>query len=164
MIVTRLLKRALPFLLALAVGCLLARLGAWRRHHHVEQRSQATDGTHEKTWLVVRLPRSGYAVTNERPAGVTGADCLSAVFGADGTVTQVVPVFGDPQPRSLLTEQAVDAVRHIRFTPATVDGEPVALRALVQYDCSQYYQAHRLHYECSLRLVAVEDDGRVVYE
>ncbi len=60
-----------------------------------------------------------------RAAGVAGVVVLECVIGADGAVRMVDVLRGLPEG---LTEAAVDAVRLWTFTPATVDGEPVAVR------------------------------------
>jgi TonB family protein len=53
------------------------------------------------------------------------------VLSADGTVKHILVVRGLPHG---LTEQAVNAARRIRFTPATKDGRPVSTVVTVEYN------------------------------
>ena len=77
-------------------------------------------------------------VSSERPpfleeaaaAGIGGLLILSAVMSADGTVRGIRVVRGLSHG---LTEQAVEVTRHIKFKPATKDGQPVSVRLPLEY-------------------------------
>jgi len=63
-----------------------------------------------------------------REYGIKGFVRVSAVFAGDGTVRDIKVV------RSLgygLDEAAIDAVRRIKFAPATRGGMPVSVRSTV---------------------------------
>lgn len=69
--------------------------------------------------------------TNEARANkINGTVLLSAIFTADGHITDIVALKELPYG---LTEQAIAAMRKIRFTPGTKNGVPIDMRAQVEY-------------------------------
>jgi len=58
-----------------------------------------------------------------RAAHVEGVVILEAVVAEDGTVRDVRPLRSIP----LLDQAAIDAVKHWRFTPTLLNGEPIAV-------------------------------------
>ncbi len=62
-----------------------------------------------------------------RRAHIQGSVTLETLIGANGRVQQVSPVSGNPQ----LADAAVNAVRHWRYKPFTVDGHKVPIRTQV---------------------------------
>jgi TonB family protein len=63
--------------------------------------------------------------------GIKGKVLVRAVFGADGTVRDIQPV------RTLgygLDEAAIDAVRRMKFVPATRGGVPVTVRTTIEIE------------------------------
>ncbi|HWQ33511.1 MAG TPA: energy transducer TonB [Blastocatellia bacterium] len=69
--------------------------------------------------------------TEEAPKnGVMGVVVLSAVFGEDGEIYDIRPVRQLPDG---LTEEAIRALRKIRFRPATKNGTPVSVRMNIEF-------------------------------
>ena len=66
---------------------------------------------------------------------ITGTVVLKAVFGSNGTVTQIKTVSGLPYG---LTEKAIAAARNIKFVPATKDGHPVSMWMQLEYNFNLY--------------------------
>jgi Flp pilus assembly protein TadD len=66
---------------------------------------------------------------------VTGAVRLRAVLAADGHVRHVLVIKRLPGG---LTEKCVEAARQIRFTPATLNGQPVSQFIMLEYNFSVY--------------------------
>ncbi len=79
---------------------------------------------------VLAKPEPTYTEAARR-AGVTGTVVLRAVFAADGTVRHILILQGLPNG---LTEQALKAVRLIKFVPATIDGRPVSMFIQLEYN------------------------------
>jgi TonB family protein len=74
-------------------------------------------------------PTPGYT-EEARRANVSGVVRLRVVLGADGNVRHVLVL------RRLshgLTEKAVEAARQVRFTPATLGGQPVSQYVVLEY-------------------------------
>jgi TonB family protein len=65
-----------------------------------------------------------------RDNGVEGKVQLSVVFGADGQIKEIRVLRGLPHG---LTEKAIEAAKKIRFEPAIKDGQPVEVRATLEY-------------------------------
>jgi TonB family protein len=61
---------------------------------------------------------------------IEGSVALSVIFRSDGVVAGIKVVRGLPDG---LTEKAIEAARKIRFVPAIKDGEPVSVRAALEY-------------------------------
>ena len=79
--------------------------------------------------LILAKPEPAYT-EEARAKRTSGVVRLRAVLGADGRVRNVVPVRRLPNG---LTESAVEAVRRIRFTPATLEGRPVSQVIMLEY-------------------------------
>lgn len=78
---------------------------------------------------VIRKPEPEYT-ERARRGRVSGTVRLRALLGADGTVKGVTIIKG---LGGGLSEKAAEAARRIRFTPATVDGRPVAQFVTLEY-------------------------------
>ncbi|MDQ3256507.1 MAG: energy transducer TonB [Acidobacteriota bacterium] len=65
----------------------------------------------------------------------SGTVKLNLVLGADGEVSKITVVNDLPYG---LTEQAIEAARQIRFTPAQKDGRPVSQYTTVEYRFNIY--------------------------
>jgi TonB family protein len=83
---------------------------------------------------VLSKPEPQYA-DEARRKQITGTVVLQAIFAANGRVLGIRPVKGLPYG---LTEQAIDAARHIRFVPAMKDGRPVSLFIQLEYNFNLY--------------------------
>ena len=70
-----------------------------------------------------------------RKNNVSGTVMLRVLLGANGAVLQVAPLSRLPDG---LTEQAINAARKLRFTPAQKDGRNVAQWIQIQYDFNLY--------------------------
>lgn len=66
---------------------------------------------------------------------VQGRVLLSAVFRADGTVTDISVVHGLPDG---LNEKAIETAKKMRFQPATKNGQPVTVRGQLEYTFNLY--------------------------
>lgn len=66
-----------------------------------------------------------------RRAGSIGTVILRAVFAVDGSVRHILVIKALPNG---LTEQAVKAAQRIRFTPATLNGQPVSMFVQLEYN------------------------------
>jgi TonB family protein len=60
-----------------------------------------------------------------------GVVILAVVFAADGKITNIQVFSGLPDG---LTESSIEAVKMIRFEPATRDGKPVSVRGKLEFD------------------------------
>lgn len=78
---------------------------------------------------ILSKPEPQYTVV-ARGNQVTGTVVLRAIFAANGRVVGIRTVSGLPDG---LTEQAIDAARHIRFVPAVKDGRPVSTFVQLEY-------------------------------
>jgi len=83
---------------------------------------------------VLAKPEPAYSELARQHA-VSGTVILRCVFMADGTVKHLFVISGLPDG---LTEQAIEAARHIKFIPATKDGKPVSMWMELQYNFSFY--------------------------
>jgi TonB family protein len=66
---------------------------------------------------------------------VQGTVLLSAVFTADGRITQIKVVRSLPDG---LVEKAIEAAQKIRFQPATKNGVPITVRATLEFNFALY--------------------------
>ncbi|MDT7602013.1 MAG: hypothetical protein QOF61_10 [Acidobacteriota bacterium] len=142
----RFLKRALPFLLTLIVGVSLGGLLKHRPHHrHFREgvayggvyeggkvRASSTPVSYSRTWLIVKsrptLPRPFVSHGTSELQVVQ----LRAKFGADGKVSQVLPL-SESLPVDLVTS-ATDAAWCIKFIPPTEDARPLAATVDLTYE------------------------------
>ena len=161
------MKRVLPFVLTLFVGTIMGSLPhlfksrvnraqpvtgtfSYRRGpcaHYSRGRFndwpeeiQGAKGKFEKdsraeTPVVILAkpdPRYTAAARKNRTAGVVQ---LRAVFRADGEVTNILPIKTLPDG---LTEEAINAAQRIQFTPAQINGMPISVERLIEYNFSLY--------------------------
>jgi TonB family protein len=110
---------------------------------YVDGRFRYVGGTYPFWWedlQRIRRPLAGdvhaarliYKVAPEYPKKarekrVEGVVRLRVVVGKDGTLHGFTVVTGDP----LLTEAAIKAVRHWRYTPTLLDGQPVEVSTTI---------------------------------
>ena len=66
---------------------------------------------------------------------IKGTVVLSAVFGADGQISNISVIQGLPHG---LTENAIAAANKIRFDPALRDGRPVSVRGSLEFVFNLY--------------------------
>ena len=70
-----------------------------------------------------------------RNKGVSGSVILRGLLGSDGKVKQIIALLTLPDG---LTEKAMEAMRKMKFTPATKDGRPVSQWVTVEYGFRVY--------------------------
>ena len=159
MILKILFVRVLPFAVAFATGSLLVGLAGLR--NAADSRSPESEihrgygssspegqgasnlpsGTGEvniplatRSVAIKLKPRATY--TDEaRASNVQGTVRLKVVLLASGNIGAVSVVKGLPAG---LTEQAIEAARHIVFEPATVNGKPISKIVTFDYGFSIY--------------------------
>lgn len=159
------LKRLLPFVLTLMLGVSLASLASFFNSQTKNARnvSDAQSSTRSKTWLFIRdLPALNYTEDEAREKGAMRMQRLRVLLGADGMVSQVIPLA--PGHQREVIDDTIDAARRIRFIPATEDGQPISLWATVDYNCSGHHFAHQWIFQCYATIVEVERDWRTIYE
>jgi TonB family protein len=160
----QLLKRALPFVLALSVGVAAFLVVRRERARRAGQARAAVPQrlAHQKTWLTVHSqPGWSYVIDDSHKKSLEGLVRLSVTLDADGSVSQV-DILSTSEPK--LNEDAIKSVQSIRFTPATVNGRPISLRAVADYKCSVFWFGHQPSYGCGASMSEVENDWRVIYE
>ena len=180
---SRLLKKVLPFAVALGIGVLSAGVSRHPgpRGNQPQGHALSTPVAHGRSWLLI----------HERPVTPYLGQCLAAGdsgvkllvrFNTDGSVSVLTPdvdtVYG---PDDLLRDAASDAAGRIRFTPPAEDGKPLAVVAVVDYGagrvCADGYDKHgRSFGGChsvpsvpSVSIISVEgaqesEGWRVIYE
>ncbi len=89
----------------------------------------------EVTKAVIRKKVEPQYTEEARWAGIEGTVMLRAVFAADGNVKHILLVQALSHG---LTEQAIKAVRQIKFDPAIKDGRPVSQFIQVEYNFHLY--------------------------
>lgn len=105
-----------------------------------EQPTQKREGITAGVKILAK-PRADY--TNEaRDNGVSGVVRLRVTFLASGKIGGISPVTTLPFG---LTEQSIEAARNLRFTPAVVNGQPVTVVKLVEYNFTIYYDENNEH-------------------
>ncbi len=144
-----LIKRVLPFLLALIIGAMLVRFIAPNIFESrtllivkppQSQVETSTSGevfrSSEVTKKAVLSSRPEALYTDEaRQNAVQGTIRLRAVLASSGEVTNVQAVNELPFG---LTEQAMAAARRIEFTPALKDGRAVSQYVTIEYVFNLY--------------------------
>lgn len=133
------LKRVLPFALALAVGLLLVSFaqGFLSLMPSFAQRSQLTLKKRtpryscRSAYSRHNLPDSSHVIVTFKPLArytpearrqlVTGTVRLRVLYGADGSVLDAMPLTTLPYG---LTEEAISAAKRTQFIPAKIYGEP----------------------------------------
>lgn len=84
-----------------------------------------------------RILSKEYAKYTEaaRQAGIVGTVVVSVVYGEDGIIRDIRVIRGLPYG---LMEQAIYAAKKIRFEPAYRNGEPVSVRASLEFTFNLY--------------------------
>ena len=155
---TCLLKRVLPFILALMIGVALwAKFGQAPRITCSQSKNNegigagsggisvvpptATDYDHifsprdvDQKARVLSRPEPQYT-EEARENLVVGTVVLRAVFAENGLVENIRVVSGLPAG---LTERAVEAARKIKFSPAMKDGRAVSQYIQIEYNFSLF--------------------------
>jgi TonB family protein len=83
---------------------------------------------------ILSKPEAQYT-QEARENQVQGTIVLRAVLSADGKVRGVIPIKSLPHG---LTRNTIQVARQIKFTPATIDGQPVSQFILIEYNFSLY--------------------------
>lgn len=84
--------------------------------------------------LITYKPAPGYT-EEARRNNVRGVVRLRAVLGDDGRIRNILVIRGLPDG---LSEQAIQAARQIKFTPAVKDGRPVSQFVILEYNFNDY--------------------------
>lgn len=79
--------------------------------------------------------RAVFSEEAARSKGISGSVILRGLLAADGKVKQIIALLMLPDG---LTEKAMEAMRQIKFTPATKDGRPVSVWVTVEYGFQVY--------------------------
>jgi len=128
------LKRVLPFMLTLTVGLIL---GSWfnpygQRNYGYSRKCSGTSGyvtsrvvvPSDKTWALIKTHPVVDYTPDARRDHITGRVRLRVLLGANGTVSQVIPLETLPDG---LTDAAIDSAWKTKFVPATENGAPVSV-------------------------------------
>jgi TonB family protein len=143
------LKRVLPFVLTLIVGAALGSIGSLMHtrpakemprdfvleSHSCRAHSAFAMTPNNSSPLVIRFKPVATYTDAARRDQISGQVRLRAVFGADGTVSNIETVSTLPDG---LTEEAVSAAKRIEFNPATINGEPISVTRTVEYNFNLY--------------------------
>ena len=149
---TCLLKKALPFTLALLAGLGAASLFGFNKPRTSQWRVNLREESRSRTWLVIRsMPATKFAQAGE-PTCEGCSVRMRVMFGADGVVSGNEFQLG-PSSYALI-EEATNAARSIQFTPATRRGRPMPVWADVTYACGHEFPDHLISedYRCCLTL------------
>jgi tetratricopeptide (TPR) repeat protein len=84
--------------------------------------------------VILAKPQPGFTEL-ARGNGVTGVVRLLAVLAADARVRYILVLKRLPDG---LTEKSIEAARKIRFTPATINGQPVSQFVVLEYNFNIY--------------------------
>jgi len=84
--------------------------------------------------VILAKPQPGFTEL-ARGNGVTGTVRLLAVLAADARVRYILVLKRLPDG---LTEKSIEAARKIRFTPATINGQPVSQFVVLEYNFNIY--------------------------
>jgi hypothetical protein len=126
------LKRVLPFSIALLIGVTLGSLTNPVETHrsavaHVSPEQQTN---HSRTWVVIRsLPTTIYTGTYTLGERLP-ISRLRVLLDADGTVSEIEPLL---MKSECSPEEVINAARNIKFTPATRDGKPISVWVEMEY-------------------------------
>jgi TonB family protein len=90
--------------------------------------------TETKALVITSKPRALYtdAARNDQ---IEGTVSLRVIFLANGTIGSVVPLSQLPDG---LTENAIEAARSIKFVPKKMNGQPVSVAKIVEYNFRIY--------------------------
>jgi TonB family protein len=130
---TCLVKRVLPFMFALIAGLMATAVVGTVTHGGPERFFRREGHAHRScphmnkfaaysTPVIISFKPQPVRTRSATRDGVTGVVELQMTLGRDGSVSEIVPVSELPDG---LTEEAVRAAKDIKFSPATVNGEPV---------------------------------------
>jgi TonB family protein len=172
------LKRLLPFMLTLMVGTALgsltnpspARLSAADFTDREESLrdidfNRIPDVSTARTWAIIRSQPPARYTEAARSHQLSGTVVLHVKLNSDGTITDIWPDIALPDG---LTGEAIKAARQIKFTPATIDGQPVSIWTRVAYTFNgrDGDGFHGFNYATDTSGALSEDgeDWRVVYE
>ena len=78
---------------------------------------------------ITHVEKAQYTVA-ARDSGVQGTVILSAIFRADGKITDLTIIRGLPLG---LNEEAIKAASKIKFKPAIKDGVPVSVKMSMEF-------------------------------
>jgi len=81
---------------------------------------------------IVKMPEAGYTKA-ARKNGIEGTVVLKTVFAKNGEVRNIRVITGLPDG---LTEQAIEAAKKVKFTPAMKDGKPVSMWMQLEFNFS----------------------------
>jgi TonB family protein len=84
--------------------------------------------------VILYKPRAQYT-EDARQNGVRGVVALRAAFGADGKIEKITVI---KELKHGLTEQAIKALRRIRFIPAEKENLPVVASKIIEYTFTIY--------------------------
>jgi hypothetical protein len=158
---TCLLKKVLPFVLALSLGIALGRLIT-----HSNLRSDIamveSPSSNSMPLSISYVPELDFTDAARRTIGFSGSLKLRALLDADGKVSEVEPAvmlpygvtdeasvetgrMGHPAPAIMdgkfvktlpygMTESAIESAKQIRFTPAMKDGKPTSSLITITYE------------------------------
>jgi TonB family protein len=83
---------------------------------------------------IIAKPEPAYT-ERARSSQVVGTVVLKAVFASDGKVKHILIVQSLPYG---MTEQCIAAAKRIKFTPATINGQPVSMWIQLEYNFNLY--------------------------
>lgn len=84
--------------------------------------------------VLLRKPEPGFT-ERARQNQTSGVIRLRLLLGADGAIQDVFVIKSLPDG---LTEKALAAARRVKFTPATIEGRPVAQLVMLEYNFNVY--------------------------
>ena len=93
-----------------------------------------TDKLVDRKQVVISKPEPWYT-EDARQAGITGTVVLRVVLSSTGEVTNIRVIRGLPKG---LTENAIEAARHLRFIPGVKDDHFVSYWVQLEYNFSLY--------------------------
>ncbi len=149
------IKRVLPFALTLLVGTALGSIGGFF-HTHPDNESPHTlvfeshscrahynpgpQTSSDSSQLVLHFKPEPQYTEAARKDQISGVVRLRMVFGADGKVSNIESLATLPDG---LTEEAMRAAKRIQFTPATINGEPISVTRVVDFNFDLYDSIHQ---------------------
>lgn len=115
----------------------------WRRQHEAlslyvkgeetpEARKEIFQGNDEAIVKANIFYKAAPSYTDKaRRKGISGTVTLRGLLASDGTVKQIIALVILPEG---LTEKAIEAMREVRFMPATKDGRPVSQWVTMEFN------------------------------
>jgi TonB family protein len=95
---------------------------------------QAGSGKDSETPIILYSERARYS-EEARMNKIEGTVVLSVVFNVSGRISDVRTIAGLPY---VLTENAIEAAKRLRFQPAARNGTPVSARGLLTFSFTLY--------------------------